>query len=355
MNLPIGPDGTPLRKRRVRYKGKNPRRFEEKYKELDPEKYAKDVEKIVKSGKTPAGTHRPILVKEILEVLAPKPGETGLDCTLGFGGHTEELLRRVMPGGRIFGIDVDPVELVRAEVRLRGMGFTDKELIVRQINFAGIHKLLPDSGGGFDLILADLGVSSMQLDNPVRGFTFKWEGPLDLRFNPQRGKPASGLIKTVPEKTLEKILLINSDEPRARTIARAIYKDRDKIGTTKALADVIKQALSSSVPAGCKDEMTKSIRRVFQALRIEVNDEFSALDRLLTDLPLCLKPKGRAAILSFHSGEDNRVAEAFLEGSASGAYSDISREPIRPTRQECFDNPRSKSAVLRWAIRSELS
>ena len=351
MSITLGPDGTPLRKRRVRYKGKNPRRFEEKYKELNPEKYAQDIEKIVKSGKTPAGMHRSICVKEILEFLDPKPGQTGLDCTLGFGGHTTEILRRIIPGGRVFAIDVDPIELKRATSRLRALGFTEKELIVRQINFAGIHKLLTDAGGGFDFILADLGVSSMQLDNPSRGFTFKWEGPLDLRFNPERGRPASALIKAISEKVLEKILFVNSDEPYAKAIASAIHKDRDKINTTKALADTVKAVLTSIAPAASRDEITTSIRRTFQALRIEVNDEFSALEQFLRSLPLCLKPNGRVAILTFHSGEDNRVVKSFRDGMDAGIYSDICRDPIRPTPKECFDNPRSKSAILRWAIK----
>jgi 16S rRNA (cytosine1402-N4)-methyltransferase len=294
--------------------------------------------------------HRSICVKEILEVLDPKPGQTGLDATLGFGGHAEELLRRITPGGRLFGIDVDPIELTRTSSRLRTLGFTDKELIFRQINFAGIPKMLADAGGGFDFILADLGVSSMQLDNPARGFTFKWEGPLDLRFNPQRGQPASALIKSISEKALEKILFINSDEPHAKTIARAIHENCHKISTTKALADTIKETLASTTPACSPGEITKSIRRTFQALRVEVNDEFSALDQFLRNLPICLKPDGRAAILTFHSGEDNRVVKSFQKGLEAGSYSDISREPIRPTPKECFDNPRSKSAILRWAI-----
>ncbi len=351
MSLPSGMDEAPKRKRRVRYKGKHPRRFDEKYKELNPEKYAHDIEKIIKSGKTPAGMHRSICVKEILEVLDPKPGQIGLDATLGFGGHTEELLRRVMPGGRIFGIDIDPIELARTSARLRALGFTDKEFIFRQINFAGIHKMLTDTGGGFDFILADLGVSSMQLDNPARGFTYKWEGPLDLRFNPQRGQPASALIRAVSEKALEKILFANSDEPHAKIIARTVHNNCHKISTTKALADAVKKALSFIKPAVSPAEITRSIRRTFQALRIEINDEFSALEQFLRNLPICLKPDGRVAILTFHSGEDDRVIKFFKEGLESGAYSDICREPIRPTPEECFDNSRSRSAILRWAIR----
>jgi 16S rRNA (cytosine1402-N4)-methyltransferase len=345
-------DETLRRKRRVRYKGTHPRRFDEKYKELNPGKYADDVKKIIKSGKTPAGMHRPICVNEILQVLGPKPGETGLDATLGFGGHAEVLLGRITPGGRLFGIDVDPIELTRTKARLLALGFTDKELILRQINFAGIPKILADAGGGFDFILADLGVSSMQLDNPARGFTFKREGPLDLRFNPQRGQPASALIKKISEKALEKILFANSDEPYAKEISRAIHKNRHNISSTTALSDTVKEALAPIARIDSREEITTSIRRTFQALRIEVNDEFSALEQFLRNLPICLKPNGRAAVLTFHSGEEKRVIKFFQEGLEAGIYSDICQEPIRPISQERIDNPRSKSAILRWAKRA---
>jgi len=337
-------------KRRVRYKGTHPKRFEEKYKELNPEKYAADVERIVKSGKTPAGTHRPICVNEILDVLQPKPGQTGLDATLGFGGHAQELLKHILPGGKLFAIDVDSIELARTTERLRALDFSEKELVTRQINFAGIPKLLSDCGGGFDFILADLGVSSMQLDNPERGFTFKREGPLDLRLNPSRGQPAFVLLRGLTEKKLEKILFLNSDEAYAKTIAREIYKKRFHILTTTALADTIKEALEPLALADPEEEITTSIRRTFQALRIEVNDEFSALEQFLRNLPLCLKPGGRAAVLTFHSGEDKRVVKFFEEGLESGIYADISRALIRPTSQERYANPRSKSAILRWAV-----
>ena len=338
------------RKRRVRYQGTHPRRFEEKYKELAAEKYAADVDKIIRSGKTPAGTHRPICVSEILEALDPRPGQTGLDATLGYGGHARELLARIMPGGRLFGIDVDRAELARTEARLRALGYDETQLVTRQINFAGIPKLLEQAGGGFDFILADLGISSMQLDNPARGFTFKRKGPLDLRLNPERGQPASALIKSLSEAAIEKLLRVNADEPFAREIAATMHQRRDEIATTTALADAVRDALSGIFPAVTKEGATTSIRRTFQALRIVVNGEFSALDQFLRNLPLCLKPGGRVAIISFHSGEDGRVSRCFEQGLAAGVYAEICRDPIRPTYQERYDNPRSKSAVLRWAI-----
>ncbi len=338
-------------KRRIRYKGTHPRKFSEKYKELNFEKYALDVEKVIQSGKTPAGTHRPICVKEVIEVLKPKPGQIGMDATLGFGGHAAQLLKKISPDGRLFALDVDPLEIARTEKRLRLMGFGDKELVIKRSNFAGMFKLLGDAGGGFDFVLADLGISSMQLDNPERGFTYKREGPLDLRLNPKRGQPASILIKSLDEKQLEALFVENSDEPCARPIARAVFKKRNEINTTIDLSNVIAQSLGGKSCRDCGSVITPSIRRVFQALRIEVNDEFSVLEQFLRNLPFCLKAQGRIAILSFHSGEDKRIIDFFEQGLREGLYSDISNEPIRPSKEEQSSNPRSKSAKLRWAIK----
>ncbi len=342
----------PQKKRRVRYKGTHPRRFEEKYKELNRDKYAQDIEKILKSGKTPAGSHRPICVQEVLEILDPKPGHTGLDATLGFGGHARELLKRIAPGGRLFAIDVDPVEIMRAETRLRELGFTEKDLVVRRLNFAGIPKLLVEAGGGFDFILADLGVSSMQLDDPSRGFSYKVEGPLDLRLNPLRGQPASALLRSISEEALEEMLRVHSDEPHAQSIARVISRIPEGISTTTELAEAVRKALSRVSLPNPEEETTRSIRRTFQALRIAVNDEFSALEQFLRNLPFCLNPHGRVAILTFHSGEEDRVVRSFQEGFESGIYSDFGRDPLRATSQERYDNPRSKSAKLRWAVKA---
>ena len=345
---PVSSNEPPIRKRRVRYKGKNPRRFEEKYKEHSPEQYEDDVAKIIQSGKTPAGMHRPICVQEILEVLDPRPGQTVLDATLGYGGHARELLLRITPGGCLWGIDVDPIEIKRAEARLRAWGYTQEEFRVRRINFAGVPKILADAGGGFDLILADLGVSSMQLDDPQRGFTFKREGPLDLRLNPGRGQPASVLLQSLSEKDFEHILRKNADEPYAHGIAKAVFKCRKGIATTTALADAVRRALPRASNDDEEEERTRSIRRTFQALRIAVNDEFVVLEQFLRNLPACLKLHGRAAVLTFHSGEDDRVVRSFKEGLASGIYADMGRAPIKASRQEQYDNPRSKSAILRW-------
>jgi len=337
------------RKRRVRYKGTHPRRFEDKYKELDPAAHAEELRKVMERGHTPAGTHRPICVREILDALAPKPGETFLDATLGYGGHAQELLPRLLPGGRLFGLDVDPLELPRTEARLRALGFGEDVLAVRRMNFAGIAGLLPEAGG-FDGVLADLGVSSMQIDNPARGFTFKAEGPLDLRLNPGRGRPAAALLQAASEEELEEILRENADEPNAAILARALHGRT--VATTTQLAGLVREALLGTFrEAERQRELRKVLQRTFQALRIAVNDEFTVLDQFLSLLPRCLKPGGRVAILTFHSGEDRRVKKAFQAGQREGLYRDAAPEPVRPSPEEQRANPRSSGAKLRWAIR----
>lgn len=340
------------RKRRVRYRGTHPRRFEEKYKELQPERYSQDVQKVMERGQTPAGTHRSVLVNEVLEALEPRPGEIGLDATLGYGGHAVELLKRITPGGRLVGIDVDPVELPRTEARLRDLGFTPEMLVVRRMNFAGIQRLLADSWEGFDFILADLGVSSMQIDNPQRGFTFKHDGPLDLRLNPQKGHSASSLLQSTDEDALAALLKENADEPYAAVIARAVKAHREPIDTTALLGSIVQAAVESAVRGPDRlDEVKAAKQRVFQALRIAVNDEFGALDRFLEQLQACLKPGGRVAVLSFHSGEDRRVKKSFVSGLRCGLYERVAPDVVRASSQERHDNPRSACVKMRWAVR----
>jgi 16S rRNA (cytosine1402-N4)-methyltransferase len=331
----LPPEGKP--KRRPRYTGKNPRHFSEKYKEHAPARYTEDVAKVLARGQTPAGAHRPVMVREVLEVLSPQPGELAVDCTLGFGGHALALLDAIQPGGRLIGLDVDPLELPKTEARIRASGYGPETFTVRRINYAGLAKTLDTPA---DLILADLGVSSMQIDNPARGFTYKYEGPLDLRMNPDRGQPASALLAGLDEEKLAELLFLNADEPNAAVIAHAILQKQ--VTTTVQLADVVRRA-------GGTDD---AVRRVFQALRIAVNDEFSALDAFLHNLPSCLKPRGRVAILTFHSGEDRRVKKAFQAGERSGTYAAIAREVLRPSPAERRDNPRCSSAKLRWARRA---
>jgi 16S rRNA (cytosine1402-N4)-methyltransferase len=290
-------------------------------------------------------------VEEILGILDPRPGEVGLDATLGFGGHTQEILPRLRPGGRLFGIDVDPLELPRTEARLRALGFGPEELIIRRMNFAGLPNLLPEVGGAWDFVLADLGVSSMQIDNPARGFTFKADGPLDLRLNPHRGQPASALLKKLSEAELAELLITNSDEPYAEVIAQALLEE--PATTTRRLADQVRRALKGAFPRETEpQELRKCLQRTFQALRIAVNDEFGVLDQFLALLPRCLNPGARVAILTFHSGEDRRVKKAFQSGLREGVYTRIAEEPIRPSAEERRTNPRSASAKLRWAVKS---
>jgi 16S rRNA (cytosine1402-N4)-methyltransferase len=334
--------------RRKRYAGTHPRRFEEKYKEHNPEKYSDTVAKVLDSGKTPAGTHRPIMVEEILEFLAPKPGELVADCTLGFGGHARALIEKIVPGGRLIGLDADPVELPKTEQRLRDLGYGPDVVTVYRSNFAGLPKVLAESQlPGVDIILADLGVSSMQLDNPARGFSTKGDGPLDMRMNPQRGETASDLLKKLDASELKTILTENADEPRAREVATALAgKDFE---TTRQLSTAIRETFPER--SRRSDEADLTVRRVFQALRIAVNDEFSALDTFLRNIRYCLNPGGRIAILTFHSGEDRRVKKSFEAGLAESFYAAISHDVVRPTPEERRANPRSSPAKLRWAKR----
>ena len=333
-------------KRRVRYPGKNPRRFEDKYKEHghDPETLAK----VIAGGKTPVGTHRPIMVGEILAFIAPQPGDHAADCTLGYGGHAEEVLARIQPGGKLFGLDADPVELPKTEARLRALGFDEAVFTAHRSNFAGLPQVLAANGlTGVDMILADLGVSSMQIDDPARGFSVKLDGPLDMRMNPQRGQPASALLQKIAPAALAELLTANADEPNAATLAPILAGK--SFTSTRPLAETIRAAL----PRLGKNDADLTVRRVFQALRITVNDEFSALETFLRNLPLCLKPGGRAAILTFHSGEDRRVKKAFANGQQDGTYSEIADDVIRPTPAEQHSNPRSAPAKLRWARRAK--
>jgi 16S rRNA (cytosine1402-N4)-methyltransferase len=344
------PDDPRPHRRRPRYKGTHPRRFEEKYKELDPRRFNEEKLKVEARGQTPAGSHRSIMVEEILERLAPGPGESALDATLGYGGHAREIMARLRPGGHLVGLDMDPIELPRTEARLRGEGFGPEIFSALRVNFAGLPALLSQTGP-FDCILADLGASSMQIDDPLRGFTYKTDGPLDLRFNPRRGKPASELLAGLSELELTELLKINSDEPFARQIAHTLCSADEPVSRTRQLADLIRGALKTAGFDRTAPQTRASLQRCFQALRIAVNDEGGALDQFLAYVPAALKPGGRVAVLSFHSGEDRRVKKAFLEGLRTGIFAEIAAAPERPSSAERRDNPRSSSAKLRWAVR----
>lgn len=340
-------------KRRVRYSGTHPRRFDEKYKELNPEKYKDTVEKVISKGSTPAGMHIPICVEEILEFLQIKPGQRGLDATLGYGGHTAAMLERLEGKGHLYALDADPIESAKTRERLEQMGYGQQILTVRLMNFSEIDRLAAETGP-FDFVLADLGLSSMQIDNPERGFTFKSEGPLDLRLNPEQGISAAERLREVTKDELEGMLTANADEPYAGEISRAIIAARKKgreIATTLQFKQVIEEALAFLPAEGKKEAVKKSCQRSFQALRIDVNREYEVLEAFMEKLPDVLAPGGRAAVLTFHSGEDRIVKKAFQQFYRNGIYSDIARDVIRPSAEECARNSRARSTKMRWAVK----
>lgn len=340
-------------KRRVRYSGTHPKRFEEKYKEHNPEKYGETIKKVIAKGSTPAGMHLSICVNEILDFLQIQPGQNGLDATLGYGGHTKEMLKCLKGNGHIFALDVDPIESVKTEKRLREQGFGEDILTIKHMNFAEID-LLSAEAGKFNFVLADLGVSSMQIDNPERGFTYKYEGPLDLRLNPEKGESAAERLNSVTEEELIGMFVENSDEPYAVEIAAEVQKCKrikKYIETTTDFKDAIERALLFLPEKERKEAVKKSCQRCFQALRIDVNSEFEVLYNFLDKLPDVLAPGGRVAILTFHSGEDRLVKKAFKQGKKCGIYSDVAEEVIRPSAEECNRNPRARSTKMRWAVK----
>ena len=351
-----------VHKRRIHYSGRYPRHFAEKYKELNPEKYGEEIAHVRAKGNTPAGTHIPIMVEEILAILAIKPGERGFDATLGYGGHTMAMLEKLEGRGHLYGGDVDPIESAKTEARIRAKGYGPEIWERRLMNFCEIDKLVEEAGP-FDFVLADLGVSSMQIDNPERGFTYKSDGPLDLRLNQQAGISAADRLREMTQAELVGMMQENADEPYAEEIARQIVRaeKRRPIRTTRELYAVIEAALEKvRLQRGAdgrqpdrRDVIRKSSARVFQALRIDVNHEYEVLYEFMEKLPFALAPGGRAAILTFHSGEDRIVKKAFKAFHQQGIYQDIARDVIRPSREECYNNSRAHSTKLRWAIRAE--
>jgi 16S rRNA (cytosine1402-N4)-methyltransferase len=340
------PNGNTHR-RRPRYSGKNPRRFEEKYKELAPEKYPETVARVRAAGKTPAGMHVPIMVNEILEILNPQPAQRAVDCTLGYGGHALAILRRLQPGGQLIGLDVDPLEFPKTEARLQAQGYGPESFLGHRSNFAGLPQVLATAAWpGADCILADLGVSSMQIDTPGRGFSVKHPGPLDMRMNPNKGQSAAAFLRKISPEALAEVLAENADEPEAVLLAGKLAGQ--EFAQTLDCVMAIRTSLKHLSPEG----QELSVRRVFQALRIAVNEEFTALDRLLCHLPGCLTSGGCVAILTFHSGEDRRVKKSFQAGFRTGIYSAIADEVVRAGSEECRANSRATSAKLRWARRS---
>jgi 16S rRNA (cytosine1402-N4)-methyltransferase len=299
----------------------------------------------------PVGSHRPIMVAETLRCLRPAPGDVAVDCTLGGGGHALAILEHIQPGGRLLGVDVDPIELRRTEQRFREDGFDAHRFAACHGNFARLPQTLAATGlPAADVILVDLGVSSMQIDDPARGFSYRTPGPLDMRMDPSQGEPASQFIARSSEADLASILETNADEPHALAIATLLKQG--PVTTTQGLARLLRVELARSLPGLTKADLKMSSRRTFQALRIAVNDEFSALEALLRSLPQCLAPRGRVAIITFHSGEDRPVKQAFRTGRRAGFYSDIATSVIRSSKDETFANRRASAAKLRWAVRS---
>ena len=363
--VPGGQDGGADRsgghRRRKRYPGTHPRTFQHRYKERDPAKYPQMQLHIRARGRTPAGTHVPVLMREMLAVLDPRPGQAVADCTLGYGGHASEIICRIGPGGRLLGLDIDGPELERTCRRLQPIaeqaGVT---LALHRRNFAGLCDVLTAAGlDGVDILFADLGVSSMQVDDPSRGMSYKHEGPLDMRMDHRLARTGADLLAALSEEELSAALWELSDEEDHAKIARWIVAQRRvrPITTTAQLAQLALNAKGTSlrsrkrpweVPGGLHPAA-----KTFQALRILVNDELGSLRHLLRVIPLCLRGGGRAGIISFHSGEDRLVKQAFREGLHVGTYAAISEHVVRPTPREVADNPRSASAKFRWARKAD--
>lgn len=342
-------------KRRVRYKGTHPRRFEEKYKELNPEKYADTIEHVIQKGGHRPGMHISIMVKEILVFYRSGRDKKAWMQLWVMAGHIACHVRAAAGRGHIYGLDVDPIESVKTKKRLEDLGFGEDIMTVRQMNFADIDQIAEEAGP-FDFILADLGVSSMQIDNPERGFSYKFDGPLDLRLNPQAGISAAERLKEVDREELAGMLVENSDEPYAEEIARCItgaVRRGEKVDTTTKVRELIEEALSFIPEKERKEAVKKACARTFQALRIDVNSEFEVLYAFLDKLPHVLAPGGRVAVLTFHSGEDRMVKKSFKQYRKAGLYSEISEDVIRPSAEECVRNSRARSTKLRWAVRAE--
>jgi 16S rRNA (cytosine1402-N4)-methyltransferase len=348
------------RARRPRYRGTHPRRYAEKYKEHNLEAYPEIEAHLRAKGSTPAGTHVPVLVEEVMACLRPAPGDIVVDCTVGYGGHALEFIRRIEPGGRLIGLDVDAEELERTRRRL---AHVKTPVSFHRRNFAGIAKVMnQEKLDGFDVIFADLGVSSMQVDNPARGMSYKQEGPLDMRMDDRLKRTAADWLNTLPDEELAEILWKLADEPDHRRIARLIVARRaaEPVTRTSQLVQIVFEAKGMTAKTW-REQQRRSpsgslhpAARTFQALRILVNDELGSLRELLRVAPCCLRPSGRIGIISFHSGEDRLVKQAFRAGLRTGVYESAAPDVIVPTVREIHANPRSASARFRWAVANPL-
>jgi 16S rRNA (cytosine1402-N4)-methyltransferase len=297
-----------------------------------------------------------VLFDEVFSTLDPRPGEIAVDCTLGAAGHAAELLRRIGPGGKLIACDLDPGNLDRARPILDVIGHPYE---LHATNFAGVATLVPD---GADMLLVDLGVSSMQIDDAARGFSYMRDGPLDMRMDPTRGKTAAQHLGTLNVDELTQLFEEWGDfgefgPTAARKLAETIVEHRASkaLHQTKELTNLILATIKPPPPPPSRRPPTarqlafRPVACAFQALRILVNRELANLQALLRSLPTILQPGARAAIISFHSGEDRLVKQAFRDGQRTGVYAEVSPDAIRASGQERFDNPRSRSAKLRWA------
>ena len=347
-------NGADKSRRRPRYSGTHPKQFAEKYKELAIDNHPELLAHLLAKGKTPAGTHVPVMVEPILAALSPAPGEAVADCTLGYGGHAAAFLERIGPTGKLVGLDIDGAELERTRQRLADRGAA---VSVYRSNFAGLGAILQKEGlEGADIIFADLGVSSMQIDNPARGLSYKHDGPLDMRMDDRHRQTAADLLAALSEQKLSEALWELADEPDHATIARQIVARRavEPLATVAQLVDLV-LAVKGLTLRDWKRLVRETpgllhpAARTFQAIRIFVNDELGALKALLRAVPYCLRPGGRIGIISFHSGEDRLVKKTFAAGIAEGIYRAAAPDVIVPDRDEIAANPRSRSAKFRWA------
>jgi 16S rRNA (cytosine1402-N4)-methyltransferase len=307
---------------------------------------------------TPPGAHRPVLLDEMLSVLDPSPGDGVVDCTTGWAGHAVELLRRVGPTGRLVGLDLDPENLPRARERLAALGLP---FSLHPSNFAALPTVLAAEGvPRVDGLVADLGMSSMQVDDPGRGFSYARDGPLDMRMDRSRGRTAAQVLAAISQEELAQALREYGDEPEAERVAALLVAARQQEGLQRT-SDIARVLLDAQQKPGQKGRWRlhpapgrwnlHPAARTFQALRILVNRELSNLGQLLRVLPEVLQPGAVAAIISFHSGEDRLVKAAFRDGLRAGVYDAIAPEPVRAGPEERLTNPRSRSAKLRWARR----
>jgi len=299
-------------------------------------------------GQTNFG-HVPVLLKEAIDFLAVKRGGTYLDVTVGLGGHSFEIAKRLGAPGHLIGLDKDPAALERATVSCQPSAVSEPSdwptVTLMHASFAEVGERI--SRASVDGMLADLGVSSLQLDDPARGFSFQAEGPLDMRMNPMSGDTAEQVVNHLDERELADVIYEFGEERRSRRIARAIVRSRP-IQTTKQLADVVSAAARPMSPA---ERRIHPATRTFQALRILVNRELDDLKALLEAAPRVLKPGGRLVIISFHSLEDRIVKDAMREGAKQGQYRLLTKKPVTAAEEEIASNPRSRSAKLRAAER----